>query len=157
MNQQSNIIHSDNRQWLEKVHQQRKERSVSIGVETIDILVNRGIPVTYHNISKHSKQLDPQGKGIHPNTIKRNDDLYAYYKEHSKTFKVNKVRKKPIETPKFDESSLRKISPKRDINLVKTKYKKLTKEELVNRLIAVEQYVAQNQKRWVANQFEQFK
>lgn len=33
----------------------------------------------------------------------------------------------------------------------------LSKEELANRLIAVEKYVAENQERWVTNQFEQFK
>lgn len=33
----------------------------------------------------------------------------------------------------------------------------LSKAELVNRLIEVEQYVADNQQRWVSNQFEQFK
>lgn len=54
------------------------------------MLVKQGIPVTYHNISEHSKQFDSQGKGIHPNTIKRNDDLYVYYKKYSKTYKVNK-------------------------------------------------------------------
>ncbi|MEY9976994.1 hypothetical protein [Lysinibacillus sp. RC79] len=156
MNRPSNKIHSD-RQWLEKVHHQRKERSVSIGIETIDMLVKQGIPVTYHNISEYSKKLDSKGKGIHPNTIKRNDDLYAYYQKHSRTFKIKKMRKKPVPPLKFDESSLRRISPKRDINITKTKYMTFTKEELVNRLIAVEQYVAENQKRWVINQFEKFK
>lgn len=33
----------------------------------------------------------------------------------------------------------------------------LSKEELVNRLIAVEKYVAENLERWVTNPFEQFK
>ncbi|MFJ8260645.1 hypothetical protein ACIQ4I_01615 [Rummeliibacillus sp. NPDC094406] len=157
MNQLSSTIHSDKRQWLDKVHQQRKERSVSIGIETIEYLIKQGIPVTYHNISQHSKQFDTQGKGIHPNTIKSNDELYTYYKKHSKTFKVNRVRKKLKTPPKFDESSIRKISTNRNIDVVKKKYMKFSKEELVNKLIAVEQYIAENQSRWVANHFEQFK
>lgn len=33
----------------------------------------------------------------------------------------------------------------------------LTKEQLVNQLIALEQYVAQNQKRWIVSHFEKFK
>lgn len=105
MNQSSNITHSDKRQWLEKVHKQRRERSISIGMETIDMLVNQSIPVTYHNISEYSKLLDPTCKGIHPNTIKRNEDLYIYYQKHSKTYKVNKIRKKAVEPSKFDESA----------------------------------------------------
>ncbi|WP_102693215.1 hypothetical protein [Rummeliibacillus pycnus] len=157
MNHPYSKTHSDNREWLDKVHQQRKERSVSIGIETIEYLIEQGIPVTYHNISQHSKHFDTQEKGIHPNTIKSNDELYTYYKKHSKTYKVNMVRKK-LKTPlKFDESNLRKISPNRNIDVVKKKYMKLSKEELVNKLIAVEQYIAENQSRWVANHFEQFK
>lgn len=39
-----------------------------------------------------------------------------------------------------------RISSERDLDAVKTKYLKLSKEELVNRLIAVEQYLAENQK-----------
>ena len=88
--------HSDKRPWLDRVHQQRKERSVSLGMATIDFLVKQEIPVTYHTIREHSKQVDPQGKGIHPNTIKRNDELYAYYQKHSHTYKVNQVRKNEV-------------------------------------------------------------
>ena len=57
----------------------------------------------------------------------------------------------------FDEASLRRISSERDVNIAKKRYTQLSKEELVNRLIAVEKYVAENQERWVTNQFEQFK
>ncbi|MFJ7917186.1 MULTISPECIES: hypothetical protein [unclassified Lysinibacillus] len=76
-----------------------KERSVSLGMDTIDFLVEQGIQVTYQAIREHSKQVDPQGKGINPNTIKRNDQLYMYYQRHSHTYKVNQVRKKPTASP----------------------------------------------------------
>ncbi|MBQ0140251.1 MAG: hypothetical protein KBT36_13275 [Kurthia sp.] len=156
MNQSPEEIHSDKRQWLDKVHQQRKERSVSIGIQTIDFLVKQGIPVTYHNIWERSKAFDDKGKGIHMNTIKRNEELHAYYKQHSRSYKVKNARKKPVKPSKFDESTLRKISLERDLNIVSKKYMQLSKKELVNRLIAVEQYVAENQERWVINQFEKF-
>ncbi len=57
----------------------------------------------------------------------------------------------------FDESSIRRISSERDVNFAKRRYLQLSKEELVNRLIAVEKYIAENQERWLTNQFEQFK
>ncbi|WP_339262122.1 hypothetical protein [Lysinibacillus sp. FSL K6-3209] len=157
MNQSPEEIHSDKFQWLDKVHQQRKERSVSIGIQTIDFLVKQGISVTYHNISEHSKAFDDKKKGIHINTIKRNEELYEYYKKHSRTYKVKNTRKKPEKPSTFDESTLRRISPNRDSNNARKKYMQLSKAELVNRLIEVEQYVADNQQRWVSNQFEQFK
>lgn len=157
MNQSLEAIHSDKHQWLDKVHHQRKERSASIGIATIDFLVSKGIPVTYHNISEHSKAFDEKEKGIHINTIKRNEELYEHYKKHSRTYKVKNVRKKPQKPSTFDESTLRRISPNRDSNNARKKYMQLSKVELVNRLIEVEQYVAENQQRWVSSQFEQFK
>src|SRR5690625_4556922 len=104
MNQQQSVIHSDKRHWLDKVHQQRKDRSLTIGIQTIDSLVEQGIPVTYHNISEHSKVVDQKGKGIHQNTIKRNEELHSYYQKHSRTYKVNNKRKKPVIPPTFDEA-----------------------------------------------------
>lgn len=153
MNHSPKVIHLDKHQWLDKVHQQRKKRSVSIGIQTIDFLVAQGIPVTYHNISEHSKAFDDKGKGIHMNTIKRNEKLHAYYQQHSRTYKLKNTRKRSVMPSKFDETALRRISSERDLNNVKKKYMQLSKEELVNRLIAVEQYVAENHQRWVANQF----
>ncbi|MEY9973490.1 hypothetical protein ABH966_003890 [Lysinibacillus sp. RC46] len=157
MNQSPKGIHLDKHQWLDQVHQQRKKRSVSIGKQTIDFLVTQGIPVTYHNISEHSKAFDDKGKGIHMNTIKRNEELHAYYQQYSRTYKVKNTHKKSVMPSKFDETALRRISSERDINNAKKKYMQLSKEELVNRLLAVEQYVAENHQRWVANHFEQFK
>ena len=157
MNQQQSVIHSDKRQWLDKVHQQRKDRSLTIGIQTIDFLIEQGIPVTYHNISEHSEAFDEKGKGIHQNTIKRNEELHSYYQKHSRTYKVKNMSKKSVMPTIFDEASLRRISSERDVNIAKKRYMQLSKEELVNRLIAVEKYVAENQERWVTNQFEQFK
>lgn len=58
------------------MHPQRKERSLTIGIQTIDFLVEQSIPVTYYNISEHSKAVDERGKGIHQNTIKRIEHFY---------------------------------------------------------------------------------
>lgn len=157
MNQSQSAIHSDKRQWLDKVYQQRRDRSLTIGIQTIDFLVEQEIPVTYHNISEHSKAFDEKGKGIHLNTIKCNEELHSYYRKHSRTYKVKNTRKKPVTPSTFDEASIRRISSKRDVNITKKRYLQLSKEELVNRLIAVEKYIAENQERWVTNQFEQFK
>ena len=157
MKQQQSLTHSDKRQWLHKVHKQRKERSLTIGIQTIDFLLEQTIPVTYHNISEHSKAFDEKGKGIHQNTIKRNGELHSYYQKPSRTYKVKNTRKNPVIPSIFDEASLRRISSERDVSIAKKRYMQLSKEELANRLIAVEKYVAENQERWVTNQFEQFK
>lgn len=143
--------------WLKDVHNKRKERSIKIGIETIEFLVREGIAVTFSNIHKHSKNIDPKGKGIHQNTVRENKVLYEQYKKYSKSYKVNSIRKKPTLPSKFDETTLRSFSLERDLKLVKKKYMKMTKDELVNRLIEVEQYIVKNQNRWITNQFEEFK
>ncbi|WP_131923755.1 hypothetical protein [Hazenella coriacea] len=41
--------------------------------------------------SSNVEKIDPEGKGIHLNTIRKNEKLYEYYKQHSLPFeqKVN--------------------------------------------------------------------
>ncbi|AUD22982.1 hypothetical protein bcgnr5378_66190 [Bacillus cereus] len=157
MNQLSNLTPSGNRSWLRSVHEQRKNRSIQLGMLTIDTLVSNGIPVTYKNIHEKSKELDVTGKGIHANTIKRNEELYAYYKQYSKTFKIKQNKKKAVPQSTFDESTIRNISPSRNILKVRSKYMKLSKEELVDKLIQTEQYLARNHQKWVTGHFEMFK
>jgi hypothetical protein len=157
MNQLSNLTPSGSRSWLRSVHEQRKNRSIQLGMLTIDTLISNGIPVTYKNIHEKSKELDVTGKGIHSNTIKRNEELYSYYKQYSKTFKIKQNKKKTAPQTTFDESTIRNISPSRNILKVRSKYMKLSKEELVDKLIQTEQYLARNHQKWVTGHFEMFK
>ena len=45
----------------------------------------------------------------------------------------------------------------RNLDNLRRKYMKLTKEELVKRLILAEEYIAENNTKWVSNYFESFK
>lgn len=51
----------------------------------------------------------------------------------------------------------RKVKPNRNVDNAQRKYMKLSKKELVQRLILAEQYIAENNSKWVANYFEMFK
>ncbi|MGM0878318.1 MAG: hypothetical protein ACQEWV_27350 [Bacillota bacterium] len=156
----SHTFNSTNeRTWLKENHQIRKERSVRLGKQTIDLLVTNKLPITYKTISDKSKEVDPEGKGIHPNTIRSNQELNEYYKQHSKTYKQkeNYSKSKPNRIVNLDEIDFRRINPDRNLKNVENKYLKLSKKELVQRLIQAEQYIAENNKTWVANHFEMFK
>lgn len=149
----------NNRTWLKDVHQTRKNRSVELGKRAIDILVHENLPVTFKNISDKSKEIDAEGKGIHPNTITTNQELNDYYKQHSITYKqklhANKsIQKSTIEVNPID---YRRINTERNVKNVESRYMKLSKKELVQRLIQAEQYIALNQQKWVENHFEMFK
>src|SRR5690606_11825472 len=114
--------------------------------QAIDLLIKRGKPVTYSNAADISKEIDLEGKGIHPNTIRTNEQLYEYYKQHSITYKqkMNGQNKKTNYDVTVDEINFRKIKSNRNLKNVHRKYMKLSKKELVQLLISAEQYIAEN-------------
>ncbi|PES74604.1 hypothetical protein CN327_12970 [Bacillus cereus] len=156
----SHILNSKNkRAWLKENHQIRKERSVRIGKQTIDLLVTKKLPITYKTISETSKEVDPEGKGIHPNTIRSNQGLNEYYKQHSKTYKQkeNYSKSKRKSNINLDNIDFRRLNADRNLKNAENKYMKLSKKELVQRLLQAEQYIAENNRTWVASHFEMFK
>ncbi|MGE6599642.1 hypothetical protein [Bacillus proteolyticus] len=50
-----------------------------------------------------------------------------------------------------------KIKPNRNLNNLQKKYMKLSKKELAQRLILAEEYIAENNTKWVSSYFESFK
>lgn len=145
--------------WLKDVYESRSNRSISLGKEAIDLLVKQNLPVTLKTVSEKSKEIDPEEKGIHPNTIKTNQELKEYYKLHSKTYKQKSNSNKSMQkcSVEFVPVDYRRISAERSKENVERKYMKLPKKELVQRLIFAEQYIAEHNGTWVVKQFEQFK
>ncbi|HDR6319055.1 TPA: hypothetical protein QCU53_005991 [Bacillus thuringiensis] len=87
------------------------------------------------------------GKGIHFNTIRNHEKLYAYYKEKSKSYKK---RQKEIgkhlpywENKKHAFHEFGQLKPDRNLKHVYKQYMSLTKAELATRLIEAEQYIAE--------------
>lgn len=66
-------------------------------------------------------------------------------------------KSKPNRKVNLDEIDFRRINPDRNLKNVENKFMKLSKKERVERLIQAEQYIADNNKIWVANHFEMFK
>ncbi|MCI1591137.1 hypothetical protein [Heyndrickxia oleronia] len=147
---------TNDRLWLNENHQKRSNRSVEIGKQAIDLLVKKGESVTYTSISYISKEIDPEGKGIHPNTIRTNEQLYEYYKQNSLTYK-QKENSKNVKPLLNNDIDYHKVKPNRNVDNAQRKYMKLSKKELVHRLILAEQYIAEKNSKWVANHFEMFK
>ncbi|WP_342567773.1 hypothetical protein MKY09_05250 [Psychrobacillus sp. FSL K6-4046] len=156
----SHTLNSTNdRSWLRESHQKRSNRSVELGKQAINLLIKNGESVTYSNVAKTSKEIDPEGKGIHSNTIRTNEQLYEYYKLNSKTYKqkISGQNKKTNYNDTTDEIDFRKIKPNRNLENTHRKYMKLSKKELVHRLINAEKYIVENNTKWVAKHFEMFK
>ncbi|HDR7893179.1 hypothetical protein COM24_29085 [Bacillus toyonensis] len=148
----------NNRTWLKGVHESRSQRSLLLGKGAIDLLVKQNLPVTLKTVSEKSKEIDSEGKGIHPNTITTNPQLNEYYKQHSKTYKQKSNSNQSLQkcSVAFTSVDYRRIRADRSIENTERKYIKMSKKELVQRLILAEQYIAENNEAWVAKQFEQF-
>lgn len=156
-NSESNPLNKE-RPWLEKHYCDRRNRTVELVKNSVTFLLSKDKPVTLSNIAQISKQIDPERKGIHPNTIRVNPEAHAYYSKHSKTYKKAMIRckqkkknKKTISTENFEN-----IKPNRNLVALQSRYKNLTKEELVNRLIAAEEYIVENNQKWLYKQFEDY-
>ncbi|MGE7910297.1 hypothetical protein [Lysinibacillus xylanilyticus] len=154
----THIFNSKNeRPWLTENYKNRSDRAIRIGKETIDRLITKGIPVTFANVAQSSKEVDIEGKGIHENTIRSNVELYKYYKQHSKTYKQRENSKgiKP-NSLKLDVN-FQMLKADHNLDNLHRKYMKLSKQELVQRLILAEQYISENQNKRVTDHFESFK
>ena len=146
------------RPWLTENHKRRSDRAIRIGKETIDRLIKKGIPVTFANVAQWSKEIDTEGKGIHQNTIRSNEELYEYYKQYSETFKQKENSKVNKLQNNLDlDIDFRKLKPDRNLDILHRKYMKLSKQEIVQRLILAEQYILENENKWVTAHFESFK
>ncbi|WP_270881619.1 hypothetical protein [Paenibacillus aestuarii] len=156
MFQKSVSPQTNEREWLQSLYDDKKKRSFELGVKAIDLLVKEGSSVSYRTVSDKSKIIDSEGIGIHPNTIRKNKELHAYFSKHisAKFYKPRKSSRVPIAG---DLDSFKQIKQERDITRVKQRYMQLTKNELVDLLIHMEQYIAKQNQHWLKNQFESFK
>lgn len=90
--------------------------------------------------------LDPDGEGIHLNTLRKNSELHDYFVQHQ-TSKPYKPRNRAVKQLMDDmDSFIKQIKINRDLERVKQRYMQSTKAELVEHLIRLEQYVAHHNK-----------
>ena len=111
---------------LKESHQKRRKRSIEIGKQAIDLLIKKGSPITFTTIVEQSKEIDTDGKGIHHNTIRTNEVLYEYYKQHSKTYKqkTNSKSNISIRSITVENIEFHKIKPNRNKKNLQRNYMK---------------------------------
>ena len=158
MNQSLSL--ENHKSGLEGEYEKRRANSFELGTKAINALLAEGKEVTLHNISKKTKELDEQGKGIHPNTIRNHEELYSYYKENSKSYKKKqKELEKHLpyrENEKYSFRDFEKLKPDRNLKNVYRQYMRLTKAELATRLIEAEQYIAEGNLEYLKKLFEEY-
>lgn len=137
--------------WLnEAVYEPKRQRTVELVKQAVDTLVEQreqdsATRISLSTIVAMAKQQDPTGRGIAHTAILENEEAYAYYKRHrtaGKTTKGPSAQKQKHTRPV--------IKAERDQTRVRQRYLKLSREELVNQLLLVEQQYAELHERYLA-------
>ncbi|MGG0276531.1 hypothetical protein [Bacillus rhizoplanae] len=148
----------DKRPWLTQVYKRRNQRSFDLGKKAIDLLVKQGLSVTFSTVSEKTKEIDPEGKGIHWQTVKSNEALYEYYKQHSKTYKQRSHSRRSAQKDSHVSVDYENahINADRNRDNALRRLMKLSKMELAQRLFDAEQYIAENRDNAFVEAFEQY-
>ena len=125
----------------------------------MDRLLSEKQTVTIEAICRKSAELDTEGRGVKKSSILENPVAHAYYREHSTSYRISQGRKgrtgrKKQRVEGSISSKPLRIDPERDVERARYRYMQQTKQEIVERLLLVEQYYAENQEQLARLQFE---
>lgn len=138
------------RPWLEdKVYKDRHRRTVDLVVRSVDALRRRKARISLATVAEQSKQIDKTGKGVSRSAIINNDEAHAYFSRYST---YGRRRPKRVRIPDDEYVALTGVMPvkrDRDIPRARQRYMRLTKPDLVQRLISIEQAYAEGEERWL--------
>jgi hypothetical protein len=126
------------RPWLQKHYEARRQRTIQLVKATIDRLLADGQVITLEAICTRSPEVDPEGRGVKKAGILGNEEAHAYYRKHSVTYQSGRGQQQRKGTVSVSTHPSR-LHPDRDIGRVRQRYLQQTKQDLVERLLAVEQ------------------
>ncbi len=128
--------------WLLKHYQEKRERTITLVKAAVDQLVKEGQNVTIEAVCRMSTSVDTEGRGVKKSALLENPEAHAYYRQHSLSYKAAQGRKRKGKTSPAVAQPLR-IDPYRNVDRVRYRYLQMTKSELVERLLTVEQAYAE--------------
>ncbi len=130
--------------WLQKHYQEKRERTVRLVKATVDQLVKEGQAVTIEAICHKSAEIDAESRGVRKSALLENQEAHAYYRAHSASYRAVQARKRTGKSAKAPvQAHPLRIDPQRDVERVRYRYLQMTKPEVVNRLLQVEQAYAE--------------
>ena len=143
--------------WLLKHYEEKRARTIMLVKASVDQLVKEGKIVTIDAICRVSPGLDPEGRGVKKSSILENPEAHAYYRQHSTSYQAAHARKR--QGARKGERATRpalplRIDPNRDVERVRYRYLQMTKSEMVERLLMVEQAYAEVHQQLAQLQFQ---
>lgn len=139
--------------WLQKHYQEKRERTVRLVKATVDQLVKEQQAVTIEAICRKSIECDPEHRGVKKSAILENPEAHAYYRQHSTSYKAAQARKRRGHLIVSATRSLR-IDSQRNVERTRYRYMQMTKPQIIERLLMVEQAYAELEQQQARLQFE---
>ncbi len=141
--------------WLEeKVYARLRQRTVDLVKQSVDQLRLDKRRISLATIAAKSKELDPEERGISESAILDNQEARAYYEQHRSWRGSPRKRAQPLAAAQTAEPL--SVKPGRDEQRVRQRYRRMSKDVLVERLITAERTAAEQRERWVSQQDEAF-
>lgn len=145
--------HPEPRSWLEeKVYAKLRQRTINLVKESVNMLLKDKQRVSLSTVAAKSKEMDPEHRGISESAILDNAEARAYYERHRSWQGPSRRRAKPLTAPLSASSGSAKLG--RDEQRVRQRYRRMSKEALIERLITAERTVAEQRERWLVQQDE---
>lgn len=113
---------------------------------SVDQLVKEQQTVTIEAIRRKSIGLDPAGRGVKKSAILENEAAHAYYRKHSTSYQMAKNRNRKATHSRGSRGTSAqplRIDPQRNADRARYRYLQMTKPEIVERLLQVEQAYAE--------------
>lgn len=152
---QDQIDHHEPHPWLEeKVYSRLRQRTVDLVKCSVNALRKDKQRVSLSTVVAKSKELDADGngKGISESAILDNQEARAYYEQHRSWRGSLRKRAKPLAA--VSPVSPGSVKPGRDEQRVRQRYLRMSKDALIERLIATERTLAEQRERWLSQQDE---
>jgi uncharacterized Ntn-hydrolase superfamily protein len=130
--------------WLQKHYQEKRERTIRLVKAAVDQLVKEKQAVTIEAICHKSAEIDAEGRGVKKSALLENQEAHAYYREHSSSYQAIQARKRQGKSAKVPaQAHPLRIDSHRDVDRARYRYLQMTKPEIVDRLLHVEQAYAE--------------
>jgi hypothetical protein len=135
------------------VYAARRERTYRLVMQAVDALRQARARVSIATIVACSRELDADGKGVSKDAILGNADARAYYEAHRTEQTLARRparRRKPLKLADEQSGSAPiLVRADRDQVRARQRYDRLTKQELIVRLVHTEQALAAERERWL--------
>ncbi len=137
--------------WLaERVYRPKRQRTIDLVHQAIEALCREQARISLASITAKSKELDPTGAGISESAILTNETARADYEQH-RTWKQQRRPSTSTQEPR-KRALVRSIKLRRDEERVRQRYLRLSKPDLVDRLLAAERSYTEQEQRWLSHQ-----